>query len=185
MWHLFDQITRVCGESDRALLFRGWNRLCLHAASVASAEGALASATVFAKAARAEAMGKEAESAAARAEVAAAKEEAQRATTRGSMLETQLKLKVKGTEQVLRQHQLRRMRMLVRTYLRGCLLNEVYCNIEPRRTLTHFGDSTLHELTVLHSAMHKLLRTSGFTHHFANASMFPNRLDHTRLWRTR
>lgn len=83
-------------------------------------------------------MGKEAESAAARAEVAAAKEEAQRATKRGSMLETQLKLKVKGTEQVLRQHQLRRMRMLVRTYLRACLLNEVYRNKEPRRTLNTF-----------------------------------------------
>lgn len=74
----------------------------------------MVSATAFAKAARAEAMEKEAESAAARAEVAAAKEEAQRATKRGSMLETQLKLNVKGAEQVVREQQLRRMRMLVR-----------------------------------------------------------------------
>eukprot|EP00752_Nemacystus_decipiens_P010863 g9658.t1 len=106
-------ITRVCGERDRALLFRGWNRLCLHAASVASAEGALASATAFAKAARAEGMEKEAESAAARAEVTPAKEEAQRACGRGSMLETQLKLKVKGSERAVRELQLRRMKMLI------------------------------------------------------------------------
>lgn len=31
--HRHEQITRVCGNSDRRLLFRGWNRLCVHAAA--------------------------------------------------------------------------------------------------------------------------------------------------------
>lgn len=66
-FHLFVKIIRVCGERNRALLFRGWSRLCLHAASLSAAEGASAAATAFARAARAEAMQQEADAAAATA----------------------------------------------------------------------------------------------------------------------
>ena len=53
------------GERDRALIFRGWSRLCVHAASLSSAEGASeAAVTAVARAARAEAMEKEATAAA-------------------------------------------------------------------------------------------------------------------------
>ncbi len=52
------------GERDRALVFRGWSRLCLHAASLSAAEGASAAATAVARAARAEAKEKEAAAAA-------------------------------------------------------------------------------------------------------------------------
>ncbi|CBN77476.1 hypothetical protein Esi_0059_0111 [Ectocarpus siliculosus] len=106
-------ITRVCGESDRALMFRGWSRLCLHAASLSAAEGVSAAATAAARAARAEAMEKEAEAAAASAEVAEAREKAQREAARGSELASKLQLKVKDTEEALRQHQLRRLKMLI------------------------------------------------------------------------
>ncbi|CAN0508164.1 unnamed protein product, partial [Ectocarpus sp. 12 AP-2014] len=82
-------IIRVCDERDRALMFRGWSRLCLHAASLSAAEGAAAAATATARSARAEAMEKEAKSAADKAEawrkaaaatveVAEARERAQR-----------------------------------------------------------------------------------------------------------
>ena len=107
------KIARVCGERDRALIFRGWSRLCLHTASLSAAEGASASATAVARAARAEAMEKEAESAAATVEAMVAREEAQRESSRGSMVAAELQLKVKDTEQALRNHQLRRMKMLV------------------------------------------------------------------------
>lgn len=62
------QITRVCGDRDRSLLFRGWSRLCLAAASLNAAEGAAAAATAAARAARADAMEKEAAATAAAAE---------------------------------------------------------------------------------------------------------------------
>lgn len=45
-------------------MFRGWSRLCLHAASLNAAEGASASATAVARAARAEAVEREAVAAA-------------------------------------------------------------------------------------------------------------------------
>lgn len=60
-------------------------------------------------------MEKEAESAAATAEAMAAREKAQRESSRGSMLAAELQLKVDDTEQMLRKHQLRRMKMLVRS----------------------------------------------------------------------
>lgn len=47
-------------DGDRRLLFRGWSRLCLHAASLNAAEAASASSTAAARAARAEAMDKQA-----------------------------------------------------------------------------------------------------------------------------
>lgn len=64
-------------------------------------------------------MEKEAKSAAASAEIAVAREELQRATARGSVLATELKLKIEDTDQLLREHRLRRMRMLVRTKVAG------------------------------------------------------------------
>ncbi|CAM9582087.1 unnamed protein product [Ectocarpus fasciculatus] len=117
-------VTRVCGESDRALIFRGWSRLCLHAASLSAAEGASAAATAAARAARAEAMEKEAEAAADKAEawrkaaaasveVAEAQEKAQREAARGSELASELKLKVNDTEQALREHMLHRLKILI------------------------------------------------------------------------
>lgn len=59
-------------------------------------------------------MEKEAEAAAASSEIAAAKEKAQRAGAGRSMLATELERKVKDLKQVVREHQLRRMKMLVR-----------------------------------------------------------------------
>ena len=83
------KIARVGRDGDRALMFRGWSRLCLHAASLSAAEGASASATAAARVARAEAMKTEAtaaaekakawkKAAAASADVAASKEQALR-----------------------------------------------------------------------------------------------------------
>ena len=85
------KITRACGGRDRALLFRGWSRLCLHAASISAAEGASATAAAVARAARAEALDREAETAAARAEAAAAREEEQRKIDRREMLAAKAK----------------------------------------------------------------------------------------------
>ena len=123
--HASIKITRVCGERDRALIFRGWSRLCLHAASLSVAEGASAAATAVARAARAKAMEKEAEAAAekaeawrraaaASAEVAGAREKAQREAARGSVVETKPSQKDEEIERVLQQQKLRRVKMLVR-----------------------------------------------------------------------
>lgn len=65
------QISRVCRENDRRLLFRGWSRLCLHAASLNAAETAFATATATARAARADAEAKEAAAAVTAADIAA------------------------------------------------------------------------------------------------------------------
>lgn len=54
------QITRACRESDRSLLFRGWSRLCLHAASLSAAEGASVAAATASGTARAFAVEKRA-----------------------------------------------------------------------------------------------------------------------------
>ena len=127
MFHLSTKIVRVCDETKRALMFRGWSRLCLHAASLSAAEGASASATAIARAARAEAMEKEAEAAAAKAEawrraaaasteVAEARAKALRAASRRSVLTSELHQSKDEMGQVVRQQQLRRMKMLVR----GC-----------------------------------------------------------------
>lgn len=66
------QIARACGDRSRALLFRGWSRLCLHAASLSAAE-AFAAATAVARANRAEAMEKKAKETADTRETAAAR----------------------------------------------------------------------------------------------------------------
>ena len=88
-FHLAVKLTRIGRDRDRTLMFRGWSRLCLHAASLSAAEGALAATTATARASRAEAVEAEAvaaaekaeawkRAAAASADVAAAKEQAQR-----------------------------------------------------------------------------------------------------------
>lgn len=53
------QITRVWENRDGRLLYRGWSRLCLHAASLNFAEGASAAVTAAARIARTEAINKE------------------------------------------------------------------------------------------------------------------------------
>lgn len=106
-------------------MFRGWSRLCLHAASLSAAEGASAAATAVARATRAEAMEKEAEGAAHRAdaseraaaadaEIASAREKAQRDTDKMSTLVAELTRKEETMKQAAREHQLRRTKGLVR-----------------------------------------------------------------------
>lgn len=56
-------MTSAVGDRSRRLLFRGWSRLCLHAASLNAIEGASSAATAAARAARAEAERKSAEAA--------------------------------------------------------------------------------------------------------------------------
>lgn len=113
------KITRVCGERDRALLFRGWSRLCLHAAS--AAEGASAATTATARATRAEEATDKAE-ASRRAEheienMTAGREQARRQTARGSNSAAELQHKMADTEAILREHQLRWIKILVRTVI--------------------------------------------------------------------
>lgn len=85
-------------------MFRGWSRLCLHAASLSAAEGASAAATAVARAARADAAPKEVEAAAA----------SPRETAFGSKLMADLELKVQKIEKTVQEHQLRRVQGLVR-----------------------------------------------------------------------
>lgn len=99
----------------------------MHAASLSAAEGASAAATALARAARAEAMEKEAQVATDKAEVwrkvavastelAAEREKAQRETAGGSVLTTAPQQE-KDMRQVVREQQLRRMKLLVSTVL--------------------------------------------------------------------
>lgn len=67
------QIARLHTEQGKRGLFRGWSRLCLHAASLNAIEAGYAAATAAAKAARAEAEEKEAAAAIAAIEVANSK----------------------------------------------------------------------------------------------------------------
>lgn len=64
------QIIRVCADRGKRALFRGWSRLCLHAASLSAAEGVAAAAAATSRAVRAEAMGREAAEAIAAADIA-------------------------------------------------------------------------------------------------------------------
>lgn len=118
------KITRVGGDRDRALLFRGWSRLCLHAAS--AAEGASAATTAAARATRAKATGMETEEAIDKAEASrreereiedasAARQQARRETARGSNSATEVQHTITDTEAILREHQLRWIKILVRT----------------------------------------------------------------------
>ena len=112
------KIARVGRDRDRALIFRGWSRLCLHAASLCAAEGASAAATAAARATRAEAMEMEATAAAEKAEawkkaaaastdVAAAKEQVQREAA-------ELVRREETMGQVGQQQRERRAKMMVR-----------------------------------------------------------------------
>ena len=71
------QIARACRDRARNLLFRGWSRLCLHAASLSAAEGSLAAATAAARAAQGGAMEKRAEKASDDREASAAAKDGQ------------------------------------------------------------------------------------------------------------
>lgn len=117
-FYLSAKIARVGRDREKASMFRGWGRLCLHAASLSAAEGASASATVAARAARAEAVQTEAAAAADKAgalkragaastDLAASREQAQREATKLAKRETTM-------GQVDRQQQERRTKMLVR-----------------------------------------------------------------------
>ena len=66
-FNLAVKITRFCRDRDRARIFRGWSRLCLHAASLSAAEGTLA-ATAAAGAPRADEIETEATAAAEKAD---------------------------------------------------------------------------------------------------------------------
>lgn len=79
------KIARIGRDRYRALVFRGWSRLCLRAASISTAEGALAAATAAARAARTEVMEKEATAAAEKAMAlrSAAVDSADEAVSRG------------------------------------------------------------------------------------------------------
>ena len=112
------KIARVGRDRDRTLMFRGWSRLCLHAASISAAEGVSAAATAAARAARAEAMKTETtaaaekaeawkRAAAASAEAAASKEQAQRQAV-------ELAQREEAPGQMLRQQREHRAKALVR-----------------------------------------------------------------------
>ena len=118
------QVDRVFRSRRRRAMFRGWSRLCLHAASLSAAEGASAAATAIARATRAEAMEKEAKAAADKAEawgraaaasskVAEARAKARRLSTGVTSLTAELERRGEDTDQLLREQQLRRMKMLV------------------------------------------------------------------------
>lgn len=117
LFRLAVKIARIGRDRDRALLFRGWSRLCLHAASLSAPEGVSAAATAVARAARARALELEATAAAGKdqvsrraaavsAEVAASKEQAQQDGTEREQRE-------EAMEQVDRQGQERRAKALV------------------------------------------------------------------------
>ena len=116
-FHACLKIARVGRDRDRTQVFRGWSRLCLHAASL-SAEGASAAATAPARVARAEAMEMEATAAAEKAEasrrsvaasadLAAIKEQAQPEAA-------ELARREESMGQADRQQRERRAKMLVR-----------------------------------------------------------------------
>lgn len=119
------QISRICRVKDRSLLFRGWSRLCLHAASLNASEGASAAATAAARAARADAMEKEAIAAAEKAEawrkaaaasaaVAAAREQAELEAAGVSMSTADMTEGAEKWKKVVRAQQERRAKMVVR-----------------------------------------------------------------------
>lgn len=120
----FSQLHRFVQTRRKRSIFRGWSRLCLHAASLSAAEGASAAATAVARAARAEAMQKEAQvavdkaeawrrAAAASVEVAEAREKTPQLSTGASTRTAEFKRKGESPDQLVREQQLRKMKMLV------------------------------------------------------------------------
>ena len=119
-FHIFVQITRVGRDRDRALVFRGWSRLCLHAASLSTAEGGSVAARAAARAVRAKAMETEATAAAEKAEAwrVSADMAASTDQTRGGVTEAlpsvaELEGREEAMGQVLREHREHRAKMLV------------------------------------------------------------------------
>lgn len=102
------QITRLCRDRERAALFRGWSRLCLHAASLFTAKG-----TGAARAALTEAIGKKDVLAVENAEVVTG-EHQQREVARTSAMAVGLDRETQNTEQVVQEQQKRRVKLLVR-----------------------------------------------------------------------
>lgn len=119
------QITRVYRDKDRGLLFRGWSRLCLHAASLAPVEGAAAAAAATARAVRAEMLEKEAAAAveqvaawkkvaSSSADAAEARNKARRQAEDVSILEAALKSEKGESGQAMRAQQERWAKTVVR-----------------------------------------------------------------------
>lgn len=120
------QITRMFRDKDRSVLFRGWSRLCLHAASLTAVEGEAAKAAAVARAIRAEMLEKEAAAATKQvaawtnvaissADAAEARTKALRQTEDVSRLEAMLKSKTGELEQGTQAQLERRTKTLVRT----------------------------------------------------------------------
>ena len=95
-------------------MFRGWSRLCLHAASLSAAEGASAAATATARAARAEAMEMEAVAAVKKAEACHASAEAASLREQEKREPAELLRREEAVGQVLREQRKHRAKMLVR-----------------------------------------------------------------------
>ena len=134
--YLSVKIYRVSRDRDKALMFRGWTRLCLHAASLSAAEGASASATAAARAARAEAMEMEATTIAEKAEAckraAAASVDVSASRGQARRVAGELKTPEEATGQVDRQQRGRHATMLVRrcgTWRFLCSTPGFPCNI--------------------------------------------------------
>lgn len=125
------KVARICAHRNARLLFRGWSRICMHAASLNATEAVMASATAAARATRTEAMEKEAEAAAEKAEaskrvaaasteLAAAREQARRETAANvSTTAAELKQRQAEWEEMVREQQERRVKMLVRPKFNG------------------------------------------------------------------
>lgn len=138
------QISRMLGDKERSLMFRGWSRLCLHSASVNAVEGALATTTAAARAVRAEAVEKEATAASeqaeacrraatASAEAAAVTEQARQEATGVVREAAKLTDRADELENSLKQEQGLRAGMLVRratvdhfAVLRVCAYDSMY-----------------------------------------------------------
>lgn len=88
------QVVRIKADLERRSMFRGWSRLCLHAASLSAGEAASASATAVARASRAAVMEEQASIANIRAgawaKVDDVKKEAAEADTRAEKSENLL-----------------------------------------------------------------------------------------------
>lgn len=115
------KITRVGRDRDKALVFRGWSRLCLHAASLSAAEGPSAAATAAARAVRAETMEMEAIAAAEKAkayganpDTVASREQAKRDEAGASTSAAELEQLEEAMNQVLQKQRERGAKMLVR-----------------------------------------------------------------------
>lgn len=103
---LLQQVVHRKGVSEKKSLFRGWNRLCINAASLSAAEKSLASITAAASFARASATDVELEAPNAKAGT--------KGMTQGEEQHTgDTKRRAKEIEQLLREQRVQRARHLV------------------------------------------------------------------------